>query len=47
VVANDLGKYRKYDGKRVRDLLRALRNKVKVAVVVFVLSRKTNYFYKY
>ncbi|KAI9356041.1 hypothetical protein BD770DRAFT_444299 [Pilaira anomala] len=27
VVANDLGKYRKYDGKRVRDLLRALRNK--------------------
>lgn len=28
VVANDLGKYRKYDGKRVRDLLRALRNKV-------------------
>lgn len=29
VVANDLGKFRKYDGKRVRDLLRALRNKVK------------------
>ncbi|KAI8083052.1 uncharacterized protein BX664DRAFT_317049 [Halteromyces radiatus] len=27
VVANDLGKFRKYDGKRVRDLLRALRNK--------------------
>ncbi|KAG2235734.1 hypothetical protein INT48_009149 [Thamnidium elegans] len=27
IVANDLGKYRKYDGKRVRDLLRALRNK--------------------
>lgn len=29
VVANDLGKFRKYDGKRVRDLLRALRNKVR------------------
>jgi serine/threonine-protein kinase/endoribonuclease IRE1 len=29
IVANDLGKFRKYDGKRVRDLLRALRNKVK------------------
>jgi serine/threonine-protein kinase/endoribonuclease IRE1 len=28
VVVNDLGRYRKYDGKRVRDLLRALRNKV-------------------
>ncbi|KAI9263747.1 hypothetical protein BY458DRAFT_514231 [Sporodiniella umbellata] len=28
IVANDLGKFRKYDGKRVRDLLRALRNKV-------------------
>ncbi|KAI8333189.1 hypothetical protein EDC96DRAFT_526122 [Choanephora cucurbitarum] len=28
VVANDLGRFRKYDGKRVRDLLRALRNKV-------------------
>ncbi|ORX50239.1 hypothetical protein DM01DRAFT_1100096 [Hesseltinella vesiculosa] len=27
VVANDLGKFRKYDGRRVRDLLRALRNK--------------------
>ncbi|KAI8969235.1 hypothetical protein BDF20DRAFT_152288 [Mycotypha africana] len=27
VVANDLGKFRKYDGKKVRDLLRALRNK--------------------
>ncbi|KAI8874918.1 kinase-like protein, partial [Backusella circina FSU 941] len=27
VVVNDLGRYRKYDGKRVRDLLRALRNK--------------------
>ncbi|ORZ12753.1 kinase-like domain-containing protein [Absidia repens] len=27
VVVNDLGKFRKYDGKRVRDLLRALRNK--------------------
>ncbi|KAG0766411.1 hypothetical protein G6F24_003642 [Rhizopus arrhizus] len=27
IVANDLGKFRKYDGKRVRDLLRALRNK--------------------
>lgn len=30
VVANDLGKFRKYDGKRVRDLLRALRNKVSI-----------------
>lgn len=28
VVAQDLRKFRKYDGKRVRDLLRALRNKV-------------------
>lgn len=28
IVANDLGKFRKYDGKRIRDLLRALRNKV-------------------
>ncbi|KAI8878466.1 hypothetical protein K501DRAFT_228346 [Backusella circina FSU 941] len=27
VVANDLGRFRKYDGKRLRDLLRALRNK--------------------
>ncbi|ORZ00515.1 kinase-like domain-containing protein, partial [Syncephalastrum racemosum] len=27
VVAQDLRKFRKYDGKRVRDLLRALRNK--------------------
>ncbi|KAI8354037.1 hypothetical protein BD560DRAFT_438390 [Blakeslea trispora] len=27
IVSNDLGKFRKYDGKRVRDLLRALRNK--------------------
>ncbi|CEP17643.1 hypothetical protein [Parasitella parasitica] len=27
VVANDLRNFRKYDGKRVRDLLRALRNK--------------------
>ncbi|KAI7907214.1 uncharacterized protein BX663DRAFT_495206 [Cokeromyces recurvatus] len=27
VVANDLGKYRRYDGKTIRDLLRALRNK--------------------
>lgn len=34
VVANDLGKYRKYDGKRVRDLLRALRNKV----ILFLLQ---------
>ncbi|KAI9469862.1 MAG: hypothetical protein EXX96DRAFT_587700 [Benjaminiella poitrasii] len=29
VVANDLGRYRKYDGKTIRDLLRALRNKVR------------------
>src|SRR4051794_18770821 len=28
VVVENLGKYRKYDGSRVRDLLRALRNKV-------------------
>lgn len=28
IVANDLGKFRKYDGRRIRDLLRALRNKV-------------------
>lgn len=32
VVANDLGKFRKYDGKRVRDLLRALRNKVYIHI---------------
>lgn len=28
VVNNDLRKFRKYDGRRVRDLLRVLRNKV-------------------
>ncbi|KAI9305971.1 kinase-like domain-containing protein, partial [Cunninghamella echinulata] len=27
VVLNDLGKFRKYDGRRIRDLLRVLRNK--------------------
>lgn len=33
VVANDLGKFRKYDGKRIRDLLRALRNKVQCRIM--------------
>lgn len=43
VVANDLGKYRKYDGKRVRDLLRALRNKVNPNLAfVFLGIIKTN-----
>ena len=31
VVVNDLRKFRKYDGKRMRDLLRVLRNKVSLS----------------
>lgn len=30
VVVNDLGKFRKYAGNSIRDLLRALRNKVSI-----------------
>jgi serine/threonine-protein kinase/endoribonuclease IRE1 len=30
-LVDNLGRYRKYDGNSVRDLLRALRNKVKIA----------------
>ena len=30
VFVENLGKYRKYDGRSVQDLLRALRNKVRV-----------------
>lgn len=38
VVINDLRKFRKYDGRRVRDLLRVLRNKVGVKPVVYPTS---------
>lgn len=31
VFIENLGKFRKYDGKSVQDLLRALRNKVRIA----------------
>lgn len=34
VFIENLGKYRKYDGKSLQDLLRALRNKVKSCLVV-------------
>lgn len=33
ILVENLGKYRKYDGSRIRDLLRALRNKVCVKVM--------------
>ena len=33
-LLDNLGKYRKYDGKSVRDLLRVLRNKVSHSVAV-------------
>jgi hypothetical protein len=32
VVVNDLGKFRKYDVGSIRDLLRALRNKVRIGI---------------
>ena len=32
VFLENLGKFRKYDGKSVQDLLRALRNKVRIVV---------------
>lgn len=35
----NLGKFRKYDGKSVQDLLRALRNKVSPFVCKIVLQR--------
>ncbi|CAG8458080.1 1394_t:CDS:2 [Funneliformis mosseae] len=37
VLVENLGKYRKYDGSRVRDLLRALRNKISSIDVARVL----------
>lgn len=33
-LLDNLGKYRKYDGKSVRDLLRVLRNKVSLPACV-------------
>jgi len=38
VFVENLGKYRKYDGKSVQDLLRALRNKVRPPPVFFLFS---------
>ena len=41
-VIENLGKYRKYDGKLVQDLLRALRNKVCLVFTPVVESIKTS-----
>ena len=46
VFIENLGKFRKYDGKLIQDLLRALRNKVRSVPCTFVdianaLSRNT------
>ena len=41
IFVENLGKFRKYDGRSVQDLLRALRNKVRVgeaSVWLFLLS---------
>lgn len=38
VFIENLGKFRKYDGKSVQDLLRALRNKVSFSCVSFTRS---------
>jgi serine/threonine-protein kinase/endoribonuclease IRE1 len=37
-LLDNLGKYRKYDGASVRDLLRVLRNKVRLLSFLFPLS---------
>lgn len=42
IVVENLGKYRKYDGSRVRDLLRALRNKV--FIICLYIINYFNYF---
>jgi hypothetical protein len=39
----NLGKYRKYDGKSVQDLMRAMRNKVRLSLSWFVKA-KANIF---
>lgn len=38
VFIENLGKFRKYDGKSVQDLLRALRNKVRLSSVSSICS---------
>ena len=39
VFVENLGKYRKYDGRSVQDLLRALRNKVRFFKTFFLGGR--------
>lgn len=39
VLIDNLGKYRKYDGKSVQDLMRALRNKVDHLHFTFIVLR--------
>lgn len=40
-LLDNLGKYRKYDGRSIRDLLRVLRNKVCIAIVRRAWARLT------
>ena len=42
VFIENLGKYRKYDGASVQDLLRALRNKVSQACSIFCIFQRIN-----
>src|ERR1700722_12479654 len=43
VLIENLGKFRKYDGKSVQDLLRALRNKVSLSSFLFCLLHDVSY----
>ena len=38
IFVENLGKFRKYDGRSVQDLLRALRNKVRVEASVWLFQ---------
>jgi len=44
IFIENLGKFRKYDGRSVQDLLRALRNKVRLSVCGYVRTLRVDSF---